>query len=51
MTYLNRNRLLLLLLIGLLAGLAQAQTPEELVRQTTVELFSAVNRIHSSSLN
>lgn len=43
MTYLNRNRLLLLLLIGLLAGLAQAQTPEELVRQTTVELFSAVD--------
>ena len=43
MTYLSRNRLILLLLIGLLAGLAQAQTPEELVRQTTVELFSAVD--------
>lgn len=43
MTYLNRSRLLLFLLIALLAGFAQAETPEELVRQTTAELFSAVD--------
>lgn len=43
MTFLNPVRLMLLVLIGLLAGFAQAETPEELVRQTTAELFSAVD--------